>query len=309
MRLYDVQRLPVADRVVRARGVERRGKVDAEEVQHANERRRAAAVHSSDDNGGPTQFRFVGSPLLVARSEFALEIHELGQRLTLPVETAWRVPETTLRVTAPASLKVRRRSHGCVPRAPLHENTQGHRTAAIHSGLGRARRASSEPARYRRSRSQDGQDTAQTACARVSRRSSASWRPVTTRPSSDRLEKQQVCPRGVDGAPDRPLGDAQALTLDRREEVIDGAVLGWGLDLDSLRAVPEEVALRQEIDRKQQPPARLEPLRNQAQRSPRARPRSYGRARSPSRRGRTAAPAHARRASRGRSWMRASTTE
>ena len=89
MRLYDVQRLPVADRVVRARGVKRRRKVDAEEIQHANERRRAAAVHSSDDDSGRTRFlRFVRSLWFAARSELALEIQELRQRLALPTEAA-----------------------------------------------------------------------------------------------------------------------------------------------------------------------------------------------------------------------------
>jgi hypothetical protein len=50
---------------------------------------------------------------------------------------------------------------------------------------------------------------------------------------------------------DRALGDAKARTLDRREKVIDGAVLGSYLDLDALWAVPEEVALRKQLGSKQ----------------------------------------------------------
>ena len=87
MCLHDLQRLPIAERVVRTRRIERRGKVDAEEVQHANERRRSAAVHSSDDDSGRTRsVGFVPSPRLVARPEFALEIHEIRQCLVLPTE-------------------------------------------------------------------------------------------------------------------------------------------------------------------------------------------------------------------------------
>jgi hypothetical protein len=50
--------------------------------------------------------------------------------------------------------------------------------------------------------------------------------------SSDRFDEQQVRSGRVDGTSDRAFGETQALTLDRREEVIDGGVLGLGLNLD-----------------------------------------------------------------------------
>ena len=43
-----------------------------------------------------------------------------------------------------------------------------------------------------------------------------------------KLREQQVRSRRVNSAPDRALGDAQALTLDRCEEDVDGAVLATG---------------------------------------------------------------------------------
>ncbi len=151
MRLYYVQRLPVADRVVRARGVKRRRKVDAEEVQHANERRRAATVHSSDDNSGRTRFLgFVRSPRLAARSELALEIHELGQRPTPPDRRPWppvleaaglrpRVgtrPRRRRSPTATALDEVRGVPSTTGTRAARHIGLRNHRSAGSRTGVG-----------------------------------------------------------------------------------------------------------------------------------------------------------------------------
>ncbi len=45
---------------------------------------------------------------------------------------------------------------------------------------------------------------------------------------ADCFHEQQVCSGRVTCTPDRALGNPQALTFDRREQVIDGAVLGLG---------------------------------------------------------------------------------
>ena len=87
--------------------------------------------------------------------------------------------------------------------------------------------------------------------------------PLSNRPSrsgrnsSEGFDEQQVRSGRVDGAPDRALGDAQALTLDRTRGGRRRCHARSALDLVSLRAVPEEVALRQQVDSKRSLPPGL----------------------------------------------------